>query len=105
MDPAEAALPALAAMEAALDPVGEAHHTGFERAAGERLRLQWPWSLLERWCLAHEPSHSYSLFARPRSLELPRGAPEASMFFLNRGVRNRTHGGELGRAIAPGYLM
>jgi hypothetical protein len=60
---AEAALPAMAAVEAALDPAGEAHRTGLERGASQRLRLQWPRSLVERRCLAYEPSHPHSTCA------------------------------------------
>jgi hypothetical protein len=71
---------------------GEAHRTWFERGTGERFRLQWSRPLVERRCLAHESGHSYPLFKGSRSLELPRGASGACLFFLNRRVRNRTHG-------------
>ena len=70
--PSAPALSALAPVEAPSDPASATHCLRPGRGCRECLRLQRPWPLVERRCLAHEPRHSYPLLACSWSLELPR---------------------------------
>ena len=65
MAPSAPALSALAPVEAPSDPASATHCLRPGRGCRECLRLQRPWPLVERRCLAHEPRHSWSS-RRPR---------------------------------------
>ena len=65
-------------------------HLGSHRPASTGERSSPP---VERWRQSHEPSRTDRSAAAAGSREPARRAPEAGDLYVNRRVRNRTHGG------------
>ena len=98
MDTAETAVHPLAAVETALHPGKEPDEAWSGRGTGLEIRHEWARPLVECRGLAHERSLSQNASLIELGLvSLLDQLRLTSMYFMNRRVRNRTHGGVGGR--------
>jgi hypothetical protein len=97
MAAAEAALHSVATVEAPLSPGQADDAAGIDGSSVMEIGHKRPRSLLELRGLAQERSVSEILLSQTGAVQFDRPAPPLSERFMNRLVRNRTHGGVGGR--------
>ena len=104
MDTSEAALHALAAVEAPLHPGQEPDAARIVGTQGLAIGPKWTRPLVELRSLAHERRVSQILLRQPEVGLTNRPPQTLSVCLVNRRVRNRTHGGVGGRRGRPRLL-
>ena len=97
MDSASSAPDPLASMEKVAYAGQETDAEGTEQRSIAEIRRQRTWTMVELGGLAHERGLSQEVLRQIRTRVAAGSLPKTSMCYMNRRVRNRTHGGVGGR--------